>query len=131
MDYEYVIDSYAWVEYFRGSEEGKAAKEYIENKNCATPTIVIAELSEKYKRENKNFEDDFSFIISRTKITALNTEIALMAGEKNHENKKTIKNWGMSDSIILATAKMLNAKVVTGDEHFRNLNAIMITKESK
>lgn len=33
----------------------------------------------------------------------------------------------MSDSIILATSKILNAKVVTGDEHFRNLNAVMIS----
>lgn len=32
----------------------------------------------------------------------------------------------MSDSIILATARMFNAKVVTGDKHFRDLNAVMI-----
>jgi len=32
----------------------------------------------------------------------------------------------MADSIILATAKILTAKVVTGDEHFRNLDAVMI-----
>lgn len=50
-------------------------------------------------------------------------------GERAHshfENKKKIKNWGMSDSIILATAKLLNAKVVTGDEHFRDLDAVML-----
>jgi len=126
MVYEYIVDSYAWVEYFRGSEEGNVAKEYIENKNCATSSITIAELSEKYKRENKSFEEDFDFIISKSKLINLNSEIALIAGEMNYENKKKVKNWGMSDSIILATAKLLNAKVVTGDEHFRNLNAIMI-----
>ena len=126
MSYDYVIDSYAWVEYFRGSEQGAAAKEYIDNKNCATSSITIAELSEKYKRENKDFEKDFHFIIARTKIIELDAEIALSAGEINFVNKKNIKNWGMSDSIILATAKLFNSKVLTGDEHFRNLNSVMI-----
>ena len=32
----------------------------------------------------------------------------------------------MFDSIILATAKLVNAKVLTEDEHFRNLNSMMI-----
>ena len=126
MSYEYVIDSYAWVEYFRGSREGKIAKDYIENKICATPSIAIAELSEKYKRENKDFEKDFDFIVSRTKILNLDADIALIAGQINHENKKKIKDWGMADSIVLATAKLLNAIVITGDEHFRNLNSIML-----
>ena len=126
MSYDYVIDSYAWVEYFRGSEQGTIAKEYIENKNCATSSITIAELSEKYKRENKDFERDFHFIIARTKIIELDAEIALNAGEINFINKKNMKNWGMSDSIILATAKLFNAKVLTGDEHFRSLGATMI-----
>ena len=126
MDYECIIDSYAWVEYFRGSREGIVAKDYIENKNCATSSITIAELSEKYKRENKSFEEDFGFIVAKTKIIELDVEIALIAGEINFENKKSIKDWGMSDSIILAAAKLLNSKVLTGDHHFRGLGAIMI-----
>ncbi len=126
MNYEYIIDSYAWVEYFKGSEQGKIAKEFIENKHSATSVITIAELSEKYDREEKNFDEDFNFIISQTKIIQLNIELALLAGRTNSENKRKIKNWGMSDSIILATAKMNKAKVVTGDEHFRNLDSVMI-----
>ena len=126
MNYEYIIDSYAWVEYFKGSEQGKIAKDFIEGKRSATSVITIAELSEKYEREEKNFDEDFSFIISQTKIIKLGTEIALLAGKINNENKKKIKNWGMADAIILATANILGAKVVTGDEHFRNLNSIML-----
>lgn len=126
MSYEFVIDAYAWVEYFRGSDEGRVAKDYIERRICATSAITMAELNEKYKREGRNFEEDSEFIISKTKIVNVNTEIALAAGEINFINKKKIKNWGMADSIILATSQLLNAKVVTGDEHFRNLNAVMI-----
>jgi|SRR3989344_2880695 len=126
MSYEYVIDSYAWVEYFRGSEEGKIARKYIEKKTGATSSITLAELSEKYKRESKDFLQDFRFILATTKIINLNAEIAIEAGRINFENKKKIKNWGMSDAIILATAQLFNAKVVTGDEHFRHFNSIML-----
>ena len=100
--------------------------DFIENKQSATSVITIAELSEKYEREQRKFDEDFSFIISQTKIIELNTELSILAGKINNENKKKIKNWGMADSIILATAKIKNAKVVTGDEHFRNLNSVMI-----
>src|SRR3989344_1400627 len=126
MNYEYIIDSYAWVEYFKGSEQVKMTQEFIENKHNATSVITIAELSEKYEREEKNFDKDFNFIISQTKIIQLNMELALLAGKINNENKKKIKNWGMADSIILATARINKAKVVTGDEHFRNLDSVMI-----
>ncbi len=126
MTYEYVIDSYAWVEYFRGTKKGIVAKKFIESKKSATASITLAELAEKYEREQKDFEEDMRFILSQTKIVSLDTETALSAGKINCENKKKIKNWGMADAIILATANKLNAKVVTGDEHFRNLNSIML-----
>ena len=126
MSFSYIIDSYAWVEYFRGTKEGAAAKEYIEKKSNATCSITIAELAEKYRRENKDFLEDYTFIVSKSRIIDLSGDIALAAGEINFENKKKIKNWGMSDAIILATARMFNAKVVTGDEHFRNLKEVMI-----
>ena len=126
MSYEFIIDSYAWVEYFKGSKQGEMAREFIENKTSATSVITIAELSEKYEREGKIFEEDFNFIISQTKIIQLNTDIALLAGKINNENKKKIKNWGMADAIILSSAKINKGKVVTGDEHFRTFDSVML-----
>jgi hypothetical protein len=75
-----VIDSYAWIEYFKGSEYGEKAKKYIENGNCATPTIVLAELSDNYQREGWVFwEEDLEFILAKTKIIDLTKEIAIKA----------------------------------------------------
>ena len=56
MVYNYVIDSYAWVEYFKGTKRGEIAKEFIETKENATASITITELSEKYERENKSLK---------------------------------------------------------------------------
>jgi predicted nucleic acid-binding protein len=129
--YEAVIDSYAWIEYFRGSSSGEKAKEYIESGSAATSAITLAELQEKYLREKwDSMEPDLKFITTRTSLVTIDQKISLLAGRINYENKRKInKNWGMADSIVLATARTFSAKVVTGDPHFKDLNdAIMIMK---
>src|SRR5208337_405456 len=124
----YVIDSFAWLEYFAGSSAGAEAKPFIESSKSITPTIVIAELTEKYRRERVAFAQDLDFIISRTRIIPLDTVIAEKAGSLSHERKRAVKRWGLADSIVLATAREHRAKIVTGDEHFRDLahEALMI-----
>ncbi len=123
----YVIDSFAWIEYFAGSKAGEFAKRHIESSDSITPTIVIAELSEKYARLKQDFYNKLKFIMLKSRTIALSEDIAILAGTINMERKKQVGRWGLVDSIILATARLQNANVVTGDEHFRDLGeAIMI-----
>ena len=117
----HVIDSFAWIEYFSGSEAGNEARPSIEGGNGMTPTIVIAELAEKYRREKLAFAGDLDFITSKTRVVSLDAGIAERAGALNHERKRVVKRWGLADSIILATARQHKAKIVTGDQHFRDL----------
>lgn len=128
MSYEYAIDSYTWIEYFKGSKAGKVARKYIENRESITPTIVIAELAHKYAREGWDFwKDDLEFIEANSALIELTSKLAEDAGIISAEMKKRDKTWGMADSIVLATGKVYGAKIVTGDEHFRELpEAIMI-----
>jgi predicted nucleic acid-binding protein len=130
----YVIDTYAWIEYIRGTPEGLKAKEYIERKENVTPTIVILEL-EKYllKRLKEksdtltNYKEKREYVRSVSTIVNLDYALSISAAKIDLEMKEKIKNWGMADSIVLTTARQLNAKVVTGDEHFRGLaDAVMI-----
>ncbi|MGB9717004.1 MAG: PIN domain-containing protein [Thermoproteota archaeon] len=54
--------------------------------------------------------------------------IAEIAGEIDVEKK--VGNWGLADSIILATARKTNTKVVTGDKHFADLkNEVVMVSE--
>lgn len=123
MSYKYTIDSYAWVEYFRGTKIGKKAMKYIESRDAATATITIAELKEKYLKQNWGFfDEDLAFITTNTLVVPLDRAISISAGEINYQMKKKVKDWGMSDSIVLATAKISSAKVVTGDEHFKGVS---------
>ena len=128
MSYEYVIDSYAWVEYFRGTESGKMARPYVEGDSAATSALTLAELREKYLREGwPSFDEDLNFIVWKTRVAPVDRQTSLLAGEINYERKKAKRGWGMADSVILATARSASAKVVTGDRHFEGLpDAILI-----
>jgi predicted nucleic acid-binding protein len=93
----------------------------LEAGHVATPAIVVAELSEKHKRLNRDFGPKYDFVKARTSVVPLEEELARVAGELNFERKKRVKGWGMADSIILATARRSGSRIVTGDPHFRDL----------
>ena len=48
---KYVIEAYAWIEYFKASKSGEVAKKYIESEDAATPAIVVSEVSRKLPEE--------------------------------------------------------------------------------
>ncbi len=123
---KYVLDSHAWIEYFQGTKTGEKVRQIIEMKNCFTPTIVIAELADKYSRENHGyFERDLDFIETNSAIVELDMKVAQNAGKMKHAvRKKYDNNFGLSNAIVLATAKKLGAIVVTGDTHFKNLKNV-------
>ena len=50
--YDFLIDSYAWIEYFRGTRRGENVREFIEGGSAATSVLTLAEMHEKYLREN-------------------------------------------------------------------------------
>jgi predicted nucleic acid-binding protein len=57
----------------------------------------------------------------------LDDSLAELAGRISAARRTKVKGWGLVDSVVLATAREMGAKVVTGDEHFRDLaEAIMI-----
>ena len=94
MSYEYVIDSYAWIEYFRGTESGRRIRPYVESDLATTSVLSLAELREKYLREKwTSFDEDLAFMTARTSVTAVDREIALVAGEINHKRKAIMQGW--------------------------------------
>lgn len=119
-----IIDAYAWIEYFKGSDEGEKAKKFIEGQfELFTPSIVIAELSDKYRRERiMDWDIRNRFIKLRTKILSLDENIAAKAGELKQNLRKTYKDAGLADAIILAHSLDRNGCILTGDKHLKNLN---------
>ena len=135
MSSKYVIDAYAWIEYFRASDYGEVAKEYVESADSVTPSIVVAEVSRKLQKEIElgNETSDgrlkrLDFISATSQVVELDFELAVVAGKTDCGMKKKEKGWGLADSIVLCTARSMKGKVVTGDEHFRDLKEVVFIK---
>lgn len=125
-----VIDAYAWIEFFTGSEEGRRVKEMLESADeVYTPDTVLAEIARKYIREGadgKTVEARLEIISAVSNISYIDAELALEAARcylelaaKARETKLNLPS--LFDAIVLATGRTLKSKIVTGDEHFKNL----------
>jgi predicted nucleic acid-binding protein len=123
-----VIDSWAWIEYFRGSEAGKKVDELFKGARLITPSIVIAEIAFKYAKEKVDFAKRFEFIRTYSRVHPLDERLALLAGATNFQRRKKIKDWGIADSIVLSTAHAFGAQVLTGDPHFSDLREAIMLK---
>jgi predicted nucleic acid-binding protein len=121
MNSEFILDSYAWIEYFNGSLQGAKVKEMLATKRALTPSIVIAELAFRYA-DWSEWKQMLAFIQANTEITGLNYQTANYAGQIKQAIRERLKNnFGLADAIILATAKEHRAKIVTGDQHFKEM----------
>lgn len=118
----YVIDAYAWIEYLNGTEKGKNAAAIIEDNSndIFTSTSTIAEVISKTLRESKDIKIALDHINNLSAVTSVTQEIGTEAGQIHFESKKKNKDFGMLDAFVAATAKNINAKILTGDEHFKD-----------
>ena len=123
-----VLDTFAWIEYFAGSAQGEKVRQCVESGEAITPSIVVAEFTDKYERERTNPKEQLSFVRTKSSIAPLDDVIAEAAGRISAQRRTKVKGWGLVDSVVLATARTLEAKVVTGDEHFRDLKEAIMTK---
>ncbi len=117
----YIIDTYAWIEYFRGSKLGKKVKKILEKKKCATLESTLAEIITHALRENEPHDLMIREIKSLSIILPVMIGLWFLAAKTRHEMRKKKANFGLMDAIMLAKARELKAKVVTGDSHFKNL----------
>jgi len=125
-----VVDSYAWVEIFLGSEKGQFASQSIQDaEQVITPEIVLAEISRKYFREGAKeqlIRSRLATISQSSELSQLDETIAIESGKAYLEisekaRKSKSRKPGLFDAIVLATARINKARVLTGDLHFRDI----------
>ena len=125
-----VIDTYAWIEFFSGTEKGLKVKDILENsEEIYTPGVVLAEIARKFFSEGKEnvfINSRLELITAASNITGIDAELAIEAAKcylelMENARKSKLNTPSLFDAIILATCRSLESKVVTGDEHFKNL----------
>jgi predicted nucleic acid-binding protein len=125
-----VIDTYAWIELLIGSERGNKVKELMENaEEVYTPSTVLAETARKFLREGtdeKTIGTWLEIITNASVITQIDSVTVLEAAkcqlELFQQAKISKQNTpSLFDAIVYATARINQCKIITGDEHFKNL----------
>ncbi len=121
-----LVDSWAWIEYFKGTTAGEKARRCIEgDEKVIVSAINVAEVRLFLLRHKRAEEGKLiRFLLNTSFPVPISTEIALQAAEAKHE-----KNFGMADAIVLATAKLHDAKIVTGDDDFKGEEAAIYIGE--
>ena len=121
-----LIDSWAWIEYFKGSKFGVKARPYIEGKEeVVVSTINVAEVYTFLLRKKKEeAEELIKFLLKTSFVIPITSEIALEAAKNKVEKKM-----GMADAIVLATANNQKTKILTGDDDFLNEENIIYIGE--
>ena len=121
-----LVDSWAWIEYFKGSDAGKKAKEVIESgEGIIISTINISEVY-RFLLHNKpeDAERLLKFMMNSSFVIPLDTNLAIQAAKI-----KNTHGMGLADAIVTATAEENKTPILTGDDNFKNMkNVIYIGK---
>lgn len=125
-----VIDSYAWIELFQGGSAGQKVREIMVAADVIyTPDTVLAEIARKYVREGASEE----IVDMRLEKISLNSNVVCLDSKLAYESAKSylelaenarkakLNTPSLFDAIILAVARTFDAKILTGDQHFKSL----------
>jgi predicted nucleic acid-binding protein len=114
-----VLDTWAWIEYWRGNTKVRDIIEGPEHK--ITSMITIAELERFYGDDRHRMDLMVEKIRLRSRLVTVDLGIARAGGTV----RRSMKEGGIADAIIYATALRNHSKVLTGDTHFRTFSEVI------
>lgn len=123
-----VVDSSGWVEFFT---DGPLAAQYAAKlrtlSTVLTPVIVLYEV---YKRLKRDLSEDEAVIaisaMQRAQVVPITSELALTAADLSLEHELA-----MADAIILATARLYHAELITSDRDFEAVPGVTFLPKPK
>ena len=123
-----VVDSSAWLEYFAdGPNAGFFASAIESTENLIVPSITLLEVFKRIlQQRTENDALQAVAVMQQGRIVDLDGAIALSAAKIGAENKLPL-----ADSVILATARSLDATLWTQDEDFDGLPGVRYRPKKK
>jgi predicted nucleic acid-binding protein len=118
-----LIDSWAWIEYWKGGDFAKQAAAYIEgDEESVVSTINLAEVyfwvSRYYDETIAN--EKLGTIEKRCHVISVEKDLAIEGAKIKRKNKLAL-----ADSLILATARQTGGRIVTGDPDMKGLKEVI------
>ena len=121
-----LLDTFAWIEVVRGTPKGQKVNELLRSHSCYTSAISLAELSAWIEKERVARIPAINAVKTSSTILDMDHELLEKAGILKIQKRKQFSDFGLTDAIILATAKKYSFAVVTGDKHFQGENTVFL-----
>ncbi|MBI2652790.1 PIN domain-containing protein [Candidatus Woesearchaeota archaeon] len=123
----YLVDSWAWIEYFIGSKGGFVLKKLLDNKNhkFITMECTLTELKSYCLRTGNNFNQMRNVLKRNSVILPVLNRHWLDAADIRHEIRKKVKDFGLIDAILVAKQNELKCMIISGDRHFIGMKNIV------
>jgi len=116
-----VVDSSGWIEFLRGTDDGRRFIPALRAANLVVPTIVIVEVRRWWLSAPQRVGDleDAMDLLSRGRIIPLDAHLARAASELGIRYRLPL-----ADSIVYATAQSFGLEVWTQDADFDGLPGV-------
>ncbi|HEV8361200.1 MAG TPA: type II toxin-antitoxin system VapC family toxin [Candidatus Thermoplasmatota archaeon] len=118
-----MIDSWAWIEYFKGSRPGQKARTYIDGEEDAIISAINA--AEVYRWVLREYDEPTAeeyrgVLKARARLMPVDEPLAILAAQA-----RAAHGWGLGDAIVYATARLHDARILTGDPDFRKVQDVI------
>lgn len=123
----HIIDSYAWIEYFIGSDKGDVLRKLFldANNKFITVECCLAEIKGWSIKNKEDFNRFFRIVRANSYIVTVTEHNWISAADERFEQRKRQRDFGLIDSIILVKQKEFNCKIISGDKHFKGLRNVL------
>lgn len=115
-----LLDTSAWIEYFRGSTQGEIVKMEL-SKEAATSAITLAEISQWFTKNNSDVSVAIEHIKRNSILIELEEDILVESGKLYVKLRPTRAKIGLIDAIIYMTAQIHGLSLLTSDSDFQGL----------
>lgn len=117
-----ILDSSAWLEYFAGTKNGEIFAEFAENfETLVVPAICLYEVFKIIHNQRDAASATIATDFMKNGIVVeINSDLCIKAAKISLEHKLP-----MADSLIYATSKIYDAKILTQDADFKGLENVL------
>jgi len=88
--------------------------------------VTVAEVISKVAREGQEAKVAYDILLNNSQVINVDEELSKETGLLHTEMRKTEKDFGLADAYVLATARKLKSKVLTGDAHVKSVKEAIL-----
>ena len=121
-----VLDSWAWLELFSGSEKGKKVDRELAESESFTSAVTLAEVVSVSLRRGRPVDEKVAAIRGQSKVLSPSSDDAIEAAQLHAETKRRAPDFSLADAFVLQAARKLGATVITGDPDFRGIKGARV-----